>query len=166
VRYLSFATNREADVSSAMIEEPPSAAKLELIRRFLIANGTQGEIDTGSFLQQFALPGSPLCMAAAAGSPAITLREAFVLPMSALLGAYEQHRATWQSEYERHVNWEFGEEELSVIVRFLESPAGEHFLEGRWRMGAYVGTNTEDLLEQIVAEAEAALRERTPPSGE
>ena len=140
-----------------MIEEPPSVAKLALIRRFLVANGTQAEIDSGSFLQRFALPGNALSAAASETRP-VTLREAFELPMAALLTAYEKHRATWQEEYESHVNWEFETEELSSIVAFLESPAGEHFLEGRWRMGAYVGTNTEELVEQIIGEAETALR--------
>jgi hypothetical protein len=30
-------------------------------------------------------------------------------------------------------------------------------LDGRWRMEAYVGTDTEDLEQQIVAEATASL---------
>lgn len=145
-------------MSSAMIEEPPSPAKLALVRRFLVANGTQAEIDSGSFLQRFALPGSALSMIAASASGEITFQQAFDLPMNALLRAYEQHRSTWQEEYEAHVNWEFNEEELSSIIDVLEGPAGEHFLEGRWRMGAYIGTNTEDLIEQIITEAEIALR--------
>jgi hypothetical protein len=33
-------------------------------------------------------------------------------------------------------------------------------------MGAYVGTNTEDLLEQIVAKAEAAIPEDASPPAE
>jgi hypothetical protein len=145
-------------MSSAMVEESPSPSKLALIRRFLIANGTQVEIDSGGFLQRFALPGSPLAMVAAGASGEITFQQSFELPMKALLAAYGQHRSTWQAEYERHVNWEFEEQELSLIVSFLESVTGQHFLEGRWRMGAYVGTNTEDLIEQIVADAEVALR--------
>ena len=141
----------------AMIEQPPSPEKLALIRRFLVANGTQAEIDSGRLLQRFALPGSPLSMAAVGAVAEITFQQSFELPMNALLKAYEKHRATWQEEYETHVNWEFDEEELAIIVAFLESAVGEHFLEGRWRMGAYVGTNTEALIEQIVAEAQAAL---------
>lgn len=147
-------------MSSAMIAEPPSPAKLGLIRRFLVANGTQAEIDSGSFLQRYAMPGSELFRIAASASGEVTFREAFELPMNALLKAYEQHRATWQDEYETHLNWEFNEEELSSIVSFLESPAGKHFLEGSWRMNAYINTNTEDLIEQIIAEAEANLRNR------
>lgn len=146
-------------MSSAMVEESPSPSKLALIRRFLIANDTQAEIDSGDFLQRFALPGTPLAMVAAGASGEITFQQSFELPMKALLAAYGQHRSTWQEEYERHVNWEFQEQELSLIVSFLESTTGQHFLEGRWRMGAYVGTNTENLVEQIVADAEVALRE-------
>ncbi|WP_242137406.1 hypothetical protein [Sphingomonas sp. TREG-RG-20F-R18-01] len=146
-------------MSSAMVEEPPSPAKLALIRRFLIANGTQSDIDTGNFLQRFALPGSPLSMVAADASGDITFRQSWDLPLKALMAAYDKHRHTWQDEYETHVNWEFEEEELSLIVAFLESAVGQHFLEGRWRMGAYVGSNTEDLVEQVLADAEAVLRE-------
>ena len=75
------------------------------------------------------------------------------------MAAYDKHRHTWQEEYETHVNWEFDEQELLLIVEFLEGTAGQHFLEGRWRMGAYIGSDTEDLVEQIVADAEAALRD-------
>jgi hypothetical protein len=143
-----------------MIEEPASPEKLALIRRFLVANGTQSEIDNGSFLQRFALPGSALSSVAAEALGEITYGQAFELPMNALLAAFQIYRATWQEEYESHVNWEFSEDELLLIVGFLESSAGEHFLEGRWRMGAYVGTNTEHLLERILADAEAALRSK------
>jgi hypothetical protein len=153
-------------VTSAMIEEPASATKLALIRRFLIANGNQAEIDSGSFLQRFALPGSALSVAAASTSGEITFRQAFELPMNALREAYEKHRATWQEEYETHINWEFTEDELSAIVDFLESPIGEHFLEGRWRMGAYIGTNTEHLIEQIIADAQTALGGIVSPTAE
>lgn len=146
-------------MSSAMIEEPPSPTKLALIRRFLIANGTQAAIDTGKFLERFAFPGSPLSIVATGRSAEITLAQAFQQPMKALMTAYEKYRSTWQDEYETHVNWEFGEEELSLIVGFLEGASGQHFLEGRWRMDAYVGANTEGLVEQIIAEAETALRE-------
>lgn len=150
-------------MASAMIEEPANEKKLALIRRFLVANGNQAEIDSGSFLQRLALPGGALSMAAVNASKEVTFEEAFQLPMNALLKAYEPHRKTWQQEYETHVNWEFEEEELLTIVEFLESASGAHFLEGRWRMGAYIGTNTEGLIEQIVAEAETALISRPFP---
>jgi hypothetical protein len=76
---------------------------------------------------------------------------------AALLNAYARHREEYQQEYEGHVNWEFAEDELRDIVHFLERPAGRHFLDGRWRMEAYVGTNTKKIEEQIVKEAVAAL---------
>jgi hypothetical protein len=77
--------------------------------------------------------------------------------MTALRNAYGKHRAEYQQAYEDHVNREFTEAELAEIVGFLERPVGKHFLDGRWRMEAYVGTNTEDLEEQIVKEAMANL---------
>jgi len=152
---------RNADgelVPSAMIEEPPSATKLELIRRYLQATGMQRRIDTGSFLERFAMPGGPLTEAATTGRSEISFRDLFEIPMAALRRAYEPHRHVWQEEYERHLNWEYTEDELRQIVAFLESDTGQHYLEGEWRMNAYIGTNTEDLLDQIVQQAEAELR--------
>ena len=146
--------------NSASIEEPPSPGKLELIRRYLRATGMQRQIETGSFLQRFALPGGPLTEAMASRGDEISLRDMFAIPMDALRRAYEPHRQVWQNEYERHLNWKSTEEELRQIVAFLESDAGQHYLAGDWRMNAYVGTNTEELLEQIVRDAEAILRSR------
>jgi hypothetical protein len=80
--------DEELHMASGMIAEPPSATKLALIRRFLVANGTQAEIDSGSFLQRFAFPGSPLAVLAATSSRDITSRETFEMPMKALLKAY------------------------------------------------------------------------------
>ena len=77
--------------------------------------------------------------------------------ISALKKSYAKHRLTYQQAYESHVNWEFTEAELVQIVSFLEQPVGKHFLDGRWRMDAYVGTNTEKLEQQIVTEARASL---------
>lgn len=148
--------------SSAMVDEPPSASKLDLIRRYLRVTGLQRRIDTGSFLERFAMPGGRLTKAVAAGRDTISFRDAFRIPMAALLRAYEPHRHVWHEEYERHLNWEYTEDELLQIVSFLESDAGRHYLEGEWRMNAYIGTNTEDLLEQIVREAEADVRSSSP----
>jgi len=142
-------------MTSAQIGEPPSASKLDLIRRFLRAAGIQQQIDTGSFLDRFAFPGSPLV--ASAAFDGCTFREAGKRAFGALREAYAKHRNFWQDEYESHVNWEFTEAELEEIVAFLERPAGKHYLEGRWRMDAYIGTNTEDLIEDIICEAKAAL---------
>lgn len=142
-------------MTSAQIEEPPGPSKLDLIRRFLQAAGLQHRIDNGSFLERYAIPGGPVFTSAARDGA--TLRDAFDAASAALRTAYEKHRHVWQEEYESHVNWEFTEEELREIVTFLESPVGQHFLEGRWRMDAYIGTNTEELTEQIVREAEAVV---------
>lgn len=136
----------------------PSPAKLALIRRYLQLNGTQRQIDTGSFLDRYAFPHGVLAQAMAARGGRATLRDMFTVPMDALRRAYAPHRQVWQQEYERHLNWEYSEDQLRQIVAFLESDAGRHFLVGEWRMNAYVGTGTEELLEQIVREAEASLR--------
>lgn len=142
-------------MSAAQIEEPPSPSKLDLIRRFLRATAIQQDIDEGSFLGRFAVPGGLVYQSAAKGD--VTFRDATEAAFSALRSAYEAQRHVWQEEYESHVNWEFTEQELEQIVAFLEDPVGQHFLEGRWRMDAYIGTNTEDLIDQIVAEAQAAV---------
>ena len=142
-------------MSSAQIEEPPSESKRDLIKRFLCATGIQTRIDTGSFLERYAFPGTRLFMQLA--EKGVTFGEGARQAMQALRVAYEPHRQTWQEEYEGYVNWEFGEGELRQIVDFLETAEGQHFLEGRWRMDAYIGTNTEDIVEQIVAEAENSI---------
>jgi hypothetical protein len=93
----------------------------------------------------------------AACGKGVTLGEATHRSIAALKEAYEDRQHIWQEEYESHVNWEFTEEELETKVTFLEPPVGQHFLEGRWRMDAYIGTNTEDVIEQIVSEATTAV---------
>ena len=142
---------------SAQIEEPPSPSKRDLIKRFLRAVGRQDELDTGSFLERHAMPGGAMWQVPAEGQLSESLMDGFTRRRAALVEAYERHRADYQEEYESHVNWEFTEYELREIVGFLEQPAGKHFLEGRWRMDAYVGTNTEEMEEQIVRDAIAAL---------
>lgn len=144
---------------AAQIDEPPNPSKLELIRRFLKATGIQRQIDTGSFLERCAFPGGPL-FASASHVDGATLKGAVESALATLRNAYGPHRHVWQEEYESHVNWEFTEEELECIVTFLEAPEGQHFLEGRWRMDAYITTNTERLVEEIVSEAEAAFSKR------
>lgn len=86
-----------------------------------------------------------------------SLTGGFERRMTALKIAYAKHRAEYQQAYEDHVNWEFTEAELAEIVGFLERPVGNHFLDGRWRMEAYVGTNTEQIEEQILKDAMASL---------
>ena len=105
-----------------------------------------------------AFPGGAVFAAAARDGASI--KDAFDAGAEALRAAYARHRHVWQEEYESHVNWEFTEAELQDIVAFLERPVGQHFLEGRWRMDAYIETNTEALLEEIAREAEAALAAR------
>lgn len=141
---------------SAQIEEPPSPSKLHLIRRFLRAIGLQDQLDTGSFLERYILPGGPVWQVSD-GVPTESMIGGLEKRMIALTNAYAKHRATYQQAYESHVNWEFTEAELIEIVAFLERPTGQHFLEGRSRMEAYVGTDTEELEAQIVAEAVASL---------
>ena len=147
----------ETVAPSAQIEKPPSPSKLLLIRRFLWVIGRQNQLDTGSFLERYAIPGGPMWQVANGQVLTEDLKGGFEKRMTALRKAYAKHRAAYQQAYEDHVNWEFTEAELAEIVAFLERPVGKHFLDGRWRMEAYVGTNTEDLEEQIVKEAMADL---------
>ncbi len=142
---------------AAQIETPASASKSALIRRFLRAVGRQHQLDSGSFLERYAIPGGVMWPIKAGTQPAEDLLGGFERRMSALKKAYEKHRSVYQQTYEDHVNWEFTEEELAEIVTFLESPVGKHYLDGHWRMEAYSGTNTEDLEQEIVAEAQASL---------
>lgn len=142
---------------SAQIDVPASPSKLLLIRRFLRAIGRQDQLDTGSFLERYAIPRGPMWQVSSGQVLSESLSEGLKKRMTALTNAYAKHRAEYQRAYEDHVNWEFTEAELSEMVGFLERPAGKHFLDGRWRMEAYVGTNTEELEEQIVKEAMASL---------
>lgn len=142
---------------SAQISVPPSPAKLDLIRRFLRAIGQQSRLDTGSFLERYAMPGGPMWQDSSGASQTETFAGGFDRRKAALINAYARHRADYQQAYERHVNWEFTEDELREIVTFLERPVGRHFLDGRWRMDAYVGTDTEEIEEQIVRDAMASL---------
>ena len=142
---------------SAQNDEPPSPSKLLLIRRFLRAIGRQDQLDTGSFLERYAIPGGPMWQVSTGQVLTDSLTGGFEKRMAALRNAYAKHRAEYQRAYDDHVNWEFSEGELAEIVGFLERPVGKHFLDGRWRMEAYVGTNTEELEAQIVKDAVASL---------
>jgi hypothetical protein len=142
---------------AAQIETPPSATKTALIKRFLRAIGRQHDLDSGSFLERYAIPGGAMWNIKAAPLPAKDVLGGFERRMSALKKAYEKHRSTYQQAYEGHVNWEFAEEELAKIVEFLESPVGKHYLDGRWRMDAYTNTELEDIEAQIVAEAQSTV---------
>jgi hypothetical protein len=145
---------------AAQITTPPGPTKARLIRRYLELVGIQRQIDTGSFLERYALPGGPMWQVPATGNTTAkseTIMGAVEARFAALKNAYASQRSAYQQAYESHVNWEFTEGELAEIVSFLERPVGKHFLDGRWRMEAYVGTDTEDLEQQIVAEATASL---------
>lgn len=142
---------------AAKIEVPPTATKLALIRPFLRVIGRQDQLDSGSFLERYAIPGGPMWPVQSGSKLTENLTEGFGKLMAALKSAYEKHRSAYQGAYESHVSWEVTEKELDQIVEFLEGPVGKHYLDGRWRMEAYVGTNTEELEEQIVTEAQARL---------
>ncbi|WP_293382658.1 DUF2059 domain-containing protein [Phenylobacterium sp. SCN 70-31] len=144
-------------MNAAMIPEPPSPAKLDLIRRLLRASGLQADIDRGGFLDTYGRAGSQLFKDLAEARPDLTLGDAMQLPMEHLRQAYLPHRQVWQDEYEGHLNWEFTEDELREIVAFLESTSGQHYLTARWRMNAYISTNTEGLVDEIIREARRRL---------
>ncbi|MGZ2410915.1 hypothetical protein ACUXST_000312 [Sphingomonas sp. F9_3S_D5_B_2] len=149
--------SRQSLAPAAQIDKPPSPAKLLLIRRFLRAIGLQQQLDSGSFLERYAIPGGAMWQVLNGQAQVETFKGGFDKRMTALRSAYAKHRAEYQQAYEDHVNWEFTEAELAEIDGFLERPVGKHFLDGRWRMEAYVGTNTEELEAQIVKEAVASL---------
>jgi len=141
---------------AAQIEGTPSPSKLGLIKRYLRAIGRQQELDSGSFLERYAVPGGPM-WGKSMTRPSETLGGGFEKRMEALRAAYSRHRSEYQEAYEQHVNWEFTEDELAEIVNFLEKPVGKHYLDGRWRMDAYVHTDMEDTEAQIVKEAIASI---------
>lgn len=143
---------------SAQINEPPSPAKLKLIRQFLQLIGLQDRLDTGSFLEHYALPGGLMWSVTPGAAISETFGDGFKVRFDALKAAYAKRRAKYQQAYEDHLNWEFTESELNEIVSFLGKPVGKHYLDGRWRMEAYTSTNTEDLEEEIVKEALASLK--------
>jgi len=147
-------------MASAMIEEAASPSKLALIRRFLRASGLQAMIDSGSHLDNLGMPGGPSYGFLTEGLPEMTYGESFSAPNAALREAYAPYRGEWQDEYEGHLNWEFTEPELEQIVTFLESAAGQHYLEAGGRMKAYIGTITEHLVEEIVTQAREILARR------
>ncbi len=133
-----------------MNSEPPSTAKLELIREFLKLTGIQGKIDEGGFFGAHCRPGGLVFSAIPEGT---RHRDAFKVARHAVMQAYEPHRPVWQEEYETHINWEFNSDELEEIVTFLGSRAGKHYQEGLWRMNAYISTNTEELAGKIIEDA-------------
>jgi len=122
------------------------------------AIGLQDQIDTGSFLQRYAIPGGPMWKVTSGKALTEDLTGGFHVRFEALKAAYEKRRSVYRQAYEDHLNWEFTETELSEIVTFLETPVGQHYLDGRWRMEAYTTTNTEDMEAEIVKEATDSLQ--------
>jgi hypothetical protein len=137
-------------MSSALNVEPPSPAKATLICEFLRLTGLQKRIDEGAVFDRFCRPGGAVFAALPAETP---YGKAFAAAKAAVKAAYDANRIFWQRAYDDHVHWEFEEDELRQIVSFLNSAAGEHYQEALWRMDAYIATNTEPLVEQIVREA-------------
>ena len=137
---------------SANIDTPPSAEKQELIHRFMRASGLQAKLDSGSFLERYVMIPE---LDWKKGRSTTTIIEALTGPIEALKSVYEKYRPEYQEAYESHINWEFTEDELRQMVAFLESPVGQHYLDGTWRMEAYTGTNMEEIQERLVKEAVA-----------
>jgi hypothetical protein len=148
-------------MTSAMNTAPPSPSKAQLVRDFLRLSGLQRDIDEGRVLD--AWPGAGAAVYAALPRD-IAFGEFVPAATEALRSAYEPHRHVWQEEYERHVNWEFEEDELKAIVAFLGSAPGQHLRDATWRMNAYIRTNTEHLLEQIIKDAVALASNGQPPT--
>ncbi|MBO9724956.1 MAG: DUF2059 domain-containing protein [Novosphingobium sp.] len=140
---------------STQNKAPPNETKRILIRRFMKASGLQDRLDSGSFLERYAI--RPEIGWHDVGKTT-NLMETITGPIEALKSAYQKYRPDYQEAYEDHINWEFTEQELSKIVDFLESPTGRHYLEGTWRMEAYTGTNMEDTEAALVNEAVAAYK--------
>lgn len=140
---------------SAQIEAPPSAEKLQLIRHFMRASGLQGRLESGTFLERYALIPE---LNWHEGRPTITLLDAVIGPIDTLKSVYEKYRSTYEEAFESHINWEFTDDELREMIAFLESPAGQHYLDGTWRMEAYIGTTLEETEEALVREAVSLYR--------
>ena len=93
--------------------------------------GVQDQLDTGSFLDRYAMPGGPLWKVKSGENLIEHLGDGFKIRSEALKGAYARRRAIYQQAYEDHLNWEFTEAELKEIVAFLSKPVGQHYLDGR-----------------------------------
>jgi hypothetical protein len=141
-------------MSAAQILEPASAAKLVLIRDYLRLCGAQRAIDEGWLWRRYWLPGGEVFDAVPEGiSPGTAMERA----MGALLAAYEPHRSALQAAYEEHVNWEFEEDELAEVVRFLGTAAGQHYRDAAESMDFYVECAIREPFEDIVEEARIAV---------
>jgi hypothetical protein len=153
--------HRTSLAPSAGIEAPPTEEKLALIRRFLTVVGIQSRLDSGSFLERYAFV---LELGWHEGGvedrTESNLLGGLTGPIEALKDVYEKYRPVYQSEYEQHLNWEFTEDELRQMIAFFDSSVGKHYLDGTWRMEAYIGTNMEETEQALVAEAVQSYRSR------
>ena len=149
----------DANHSAAQIETPPSAEKVQLIRRFMKATGLQSRLDDGTFLERYAFVRE---LNWQEGRTTTTVLGMITGPIDALKSVYGKYRPSYQEAFESHINWEFTDEELRQMVTFLESPVGQHYLDGTWRMDAYTATNMEETEEALVNEAVALYRSQAP----
>ena len=146
---------------SAGIESPPTEEKLELIRQFMTVVGVQSRLDSGSFLERYAfVPELGWHEGGVESRKESNLLEELTGPIEALKAVYEKYRSDYQGQYEQHLNWEFTEDELRQMIAFFDSPVGKHYLDGTWRMEAYIGTNMEETEQALVAEAVQSYRSR------
>lgn len=167
---LAEAPNQRASLAPAVrIESAATAEKLELIRRFMIVAGIQSELDSGRFLERYALSPEFGWIEGSVESwekrGARRRKESNLMidiigRIEALKAAYKKYRPVYQTEYEKHLNWEFTEDELRQMVDFFDSPVGKHYLDGIGRIGGYIGTNMEETEKALVAEAVQSYRSR------
>lgn len=154
---------------SAAGEAPPSPEKQKLIAEFLDLTGISGRISSASLMDVYAASDGGRAMMANAGPDGAYHGDLIDGPMGLVLKAYKdafrKHADDFRKAYAAHVNWEFTDGELRQINGFLSSKVGRHYLEGEWRMRAYVGTDTEDLTWQVAAEAKAAAKKLLADKG-
>ena len=153
--------HRTSLAPSALIGSPPTEEKLELIRQFMTVVGIQSRLDSGSFLERYAfVPELGWHEGGVENLEESNLLDSLFGPIEALKAVYEKYRSVYQSEYEQHLNWEFTEDELRQMIAFFDSSVGKHYLDGTWRMEAYIGTNMEETEQALVAEAVQFYRSR------
>jgi hypothetical protein len=123
--------------------------------------GIQSRLDSGSFLERYAfVPELGWHEGGAENRTETNLLDGLAGPIEALKTVYEKYRPVYQSEYQEHLNWEFTEDELRQMIAFFDSAVGKHYLDGTWRMEAYIGTNMEETEQALVAEAVRSYRSR------
>ena len=148
-------------MASVWYVEPPTPEKARLILEFLRLSGLQAKIDSGDVVDHLISQIWP------AFRSAPLVHGTFIsAPRKAFDAAYASRRQVWQDEYENHMHQTFDENELSAMNAFFASPVGQRYVDDQWRMKAFISSNTEDIQEEIVAEACAAASTlQTPPRG-